>query len=429
MALVVIGAQWGDEGKGKVVDYLARSASAVVRFQGGNNAGHTLVVDGEQVILHLVPSGALHAGTRCFVGSGVVVDPVVLLEEIALLKAAGFLAQDELKVSSRAHLILEPHRRIEAAREDRAGKGRIGTTRRGIGPAYEARATRRGIRVCDLFDETVLADRIDSLLLEWNALLKGLYGEAEVDSSQVLADCRRLADRLAPHVADVADEVERELRRGGRVLFEGAQGVMLDCDHGTYPFVTSSNTIAGAVCAGVGVGPTCIGDVLAITKAYATRVGAGPFPTELEDEVGEALRARGGEFGATTGRPRRCGWLDAVALRYALARNGATGLAVTKLDVLGGMDEIRICTRYRIDGAELDTVPPRVDQLGRCEPVWETHSGWQGDISGARALDDLPDEARAYLERLADLSGVPLRLVSIGPGRDQTIVLGEPLLA
>ena len=429
MSLAVVGAQWGDEGKGKVVDYLARRADAVVRFQGGNNAGHTLVVDGKQKILHLVPSGALHEGARCYIGSGVVVDPYVLLDEIGALKDAGYLQQDQIRVSSRAHLILEPHRRIEAARENHAGKSQIGTTRRGIGPAYEARASRKGLRVCDLFNEAALAERIDGLLLEWNELLKGLYGEAEVDAGALLSECRELAGRLAPYVSDVADEVEQELARGGRVLFEGAQGTMLDCDHGTFPFVTSSNTVAGAICAGVGVGPTRITEVLAISKAYTTRVGAGPFPTELDNEVGELLRSRGAEFGATTGRPRRCGWLDAVALRYALDRNGATGLAVTKLDVLGGIGAIQICTAYRLDGAETKTVPPLVDQLARCEPVLESHPGWESDLSAASSLEQLPAEARSYLERVVELAGVPLRLVSVGPGRDQTIIIGEPLLA
>ncbi|NOZ87583.1 MAG: adenylosuccinate synthase [Deltaproteobacteria bacterium] len=425
-SLVVVGAQWGDEGKGKVVDYLAAGADSVARFQGGNNAGHTLLVDGRQVILHLIPSGVLHDRTRCYIGPGVVLDPGVFLEEIETLKAIGTCTKERLMLSERLHVILEPHKRIEAARELAARDSKIGTTRRGIGPAYEARAARKGIRACDLIrGGKDFEKKIDQLLEEWNYLLAGLYKEQPVHKDDVLEKCEKFGRELKPYVGDVPGEIEKDLEQGRAVLFEGAQGSLLDCDHGTYPYVTSSNTIAGAVCTGCGIGPTRIKKVLCVAKAYTTRVGEGPFPTELEDELGERLRVKGGEFGATTGRPRRCGWLDMTALKYALDRNGGTALAITKLDVLAGLEEINICTGYETDRGLIHTVPPSIEIFEKCKPVFETFPGFDKDsLEGVDSMEGLPREARAYLDRVEEMAGIPIEMISIGPERNRTLVKG-----
>jgi adenylosuccinate synthase len=425
--VVVVGAQWGDEGKGKIVDIYTRQADAVVRFQGGNNAGHTLVVGGEKVVLHLIPSGILHEGKTCCIGNGVVVDPGVLLEEIDGLRLRGkFPREDALVISEGAHVILPYHNRIDIARELRAGAQKIGTTGRGIGPCYEDKAARRGVRMGDLVRPEGLRERLRDLVEEKNALLTGYLGAEPLDFEVVHGDLLRQADRLRPHVADVSSRIHGWMDEGKNILFEGAQGTLLDVDHGTYPFVTSSNTVAGAACTGAGLGPRQIDAVVGITKAYCTRVGSGPFPTELHDATGEFLRTQGGEFGATTGRPRRCGWLDLVVLRTACRLNGLSGLAVTKLDVLKGMPEVKVCVAYRLDGGLVDRVPTRADDFARCEPVYETLPGWSEDISGCKTWGDLPANARRFLGFVEERAGCKVVLASVGPGREETIELEDP---
>ncbi len=425
-SVLVVGAQWGDEGKGKIVDIYASRADAVVRFQGGNNAGHTLVVGGEKIVLHLIPSGILHGTAVCCIGNGVVVDPDVLLAEIQGLRDKGRWPSDDcLLVSEAAHVILPCHRALDQAREVRAGDRKIGTTGRGIGPCYEDKAARRGIRVGDLLHPDSLAPQVAALLDEKNALLRHM-GAEPFDPAEVTDGLLAAGERLGPYVADVTGRVHDWLASGRNVLFEGAQGTLLDLDHGTYPFVTSSNTVAGAACPGAGVAPSDLDAVIGITKAYATRVGEGPFPTELGDDTGRRLAERGAEFGSTTGRPRRCGWLDLVALRTACRVNGCTGLAITKLDVLQGLREIRVATAYRLDGAVVDRVPSRADDLARCVPVYESLPGWDEDISAARDLDDLPAAARGFLDRVAGATECPVVLASVGPGREQTIEVAAP---
>ncbi|MDW7710524.1 MAG: adenylosuccinate synthase [Deferrisomatales bacterium] len=424
--VVVVGAQWGDEGKGKIVDIYSRDVRGVVRFQGGNNAGHTLVVGGEKVILHLIPSGILNPGTVCCIGNGVVVDPQVLLGEIEGLRKKGkFPGAQGLLLSDAAHLILPCHKAIDAAREARAGGRKIGTTGRGIGPCYEDKAARRGIRVGDLLHPRALREAVRQLLDERNCLLTHL-GAPTFDTDEVADALVAQGEALRPHIGDVSARVHEWLAAGENVLFEGAQGTLLDLDHGTYPFVTSSNTLAGGACTGAGVGPRHLDAVIGITKAYATRVGEGPFPSELHDATGDRLRERGAEFGSTTGRPRRCGWLDLVALRDAVRLNGLTGLAVTKLDVLQGLDEIRLCVRYDLDGARIDRVPSRAEDLLRCRPVCEALPGWDESTTGAKALDDLPPNARRLLDYVADATGCPVVLVSVGPGREETVEVLNP---
>ncbi|GAB4252904.1 MULTISPECIES: adenylosuccinate synthetase [Deferrisoma] len=424
--VVVIGAQWGDEGKGKVVDLYAAGADAVVRFQGGNNAGHTLVVGGEKIILHLIPSGILHPGTTCCIGNGVVVDPDVLWEEIEGLRQKGRWTDDgALVVSGAAHVILPCHRELDKAREARAGKTQIGTTGRGIGPCYEDKASRKGVRVADLLEPDRLREKVEALLDERNALLRHL-GARPFDPEEMWEHLCRAGERIRPFVGDVTGLVHRWTREGKKVLFEGAQGTLLDIDHGTYPFVTSSNTTAGAAATGTGLPPREVHAVVGITKAYVTRVGAGPFPTELHDAMGDRLRERGGEFGSTTGRPRRCGWLDLVALRSACRLNGLSGLAVTKLDVLEGVDPIRVCTRYLLDGETVDFVPSRAEDLARCVPVYEELPGWSEPLGDARRPADLPRNARAFLDAVAEATGCPVALASVGPGREQTVEFLDP---
>ncbi|MBE0618644.1 MAG: adenylosuccinate synthase [Proteobacteria bacterium] len=424
--VVVVGAQWGDEGKGKIVDIYSREAQGVVRFQGGNNAGHTLVVGGEKVILHLIPSGILNPGTVCCIGNGVVVDAGVLLREIEGLQERGkFPGAEALVLSEAAHLILPCHKAVDVAREARAGSQKIGTTGRGIGPCYEDKAARRGVRVGDLLHPAALRDGVRRLLDERNALLAHLGAET-FDAGAVTEELEAQGERLRPFIGDVAARVHDWMAAGRNVLFEGAQGTLLDLDHGTYPFVTSSNTLAGAACTGAGVGPRDLDAVIGITKAYATRVGEGPFPTELHDATGDRLRERGAEFGSTTGRPRRCGWLDLVALRDACRLNGLTGLAVTKLDVLQDLEEVRVCVHYRLDGSATDRVPSRAEDLARCEPVYETLPGWSQNTAQAESLEDLHPNARRLLDYIADATGCPVILVSVGPGREETVEVLNP---
>ncbi len=417
--IVVVGAQWGDEGKGKVVDHLATDAAVVVRYQGGANAGHTLVVGGQKTVLHLVPSGILHPGKCCAIGAGCVVDPHELATELASLRAAGVAVEpDRMWISLRAQLVLPPHQRLDKAREAAAGAKRLGTTGRGIGPAYEDAVGRRGVRMVDLLDPDRLRSRVEGVLRERNLVLEGL-GAEPFTTDEVLAPLLEIAEELGPFITDVGHRLDAHLRAGDIVLFEGAQGSLLDVSHGTYPFVTSSATVAGSASVGAGVGPGAVGRVVGITKAYATRVGAGPFPTELNDETGERLRRVGAEFGATTGRPRRCGWFDAVALRYAARINGLTEIALTKLDVLSGLETLQIAVGYKADGVDLESFPA-VD-LEQVEPVFETVEGWSEPIEGARVRDALPEAARAYVRRLEELVGVPVSMVSVGPGREAII--------
>jgi adenylosuccinate synthase len=425
--LVAVGAQWGDEGKGKIVDWLAPRAQLVVRFHGGNNAGHTLVVEGEQTILHVVPAGILNPGTVNLIGPGVVVDPTVLLAELAELERKGVLRDPaRVRLSGRAHLILPWHTALDRAREEAARERAIGTTGRGIGPAYEDKVARRGIRVADLLRPEDLRQALRRAAEQKNFELVEYYHWKPVDPDEVWAQAVEWGRQLEPYVEHTARTLERALREGKNVLFEGAQGTFLDIDHGTYPYVTSSNCVAGAACAGAGIGPTRIDRVLGITKAYTTRVGGGPFPTEEKGELGERLRAAGAEFGATTGRPRRCGWLDAVMLREAATVNGFTGLAMNKLDVLSGLPELRIARAYRVNGKLSHDFPMTLSELEGAEPVYEVWPGWAQDLSGARRYQDLPEKARRYVERVEELVGVPVEVISVGPGRDATIARTEP---
>jgi adenylosuccinate synthase len=424
--LVAVGAQWGDEGKGKLVDWLAPRAQLVVRFHGGNNAGHTLVVDGEQTILHIVPSGILHPGTTNLIGPGVVVDPAALLEELAVLTERGVLRDpSRVRVSGRAHVILPWHTALDKAREENAKGRAIGTTGRGIGPAYEDKAARRGIRIADLLDSVALYESLSRVVDQKNFELQH-YGWEAIDVDSLHKQAVEWGRQLQPYVDNTERTLARALNEGVNILFEGAQGNFLDIDHGTYPYVTSSNCVAGAVCAGAGIGPTKIDRVLGITKAYATRVGGGPFPTELEGEEGEALRAAGAEFGATTGRPRRCGWLDMVMLRESAAVNGYTSLAVNKLDVLSGTGDIKVATAYEIDGKKVEEFPMTLAEIERAQPIFETHPGWTEDITGCRTYESLPANARSYVDRIESLVGVPVEIISIGPERDETIVRMDP---
>jgi adenylosuccinate synthase len=422
-ATVVIGTQWGDEGKGKLVDLLAADVDVVARFHGGNNAGHTLVVDGEKTVLNLVPAGVLHPGRVCMLGPGLVIDPAVLVAEIDGLRARGYLADDAwLRISERAHLIMPYHRAIDHARERLRGPGGIGTTGRGIGPAYEDKMARTGIRVGDLFDEAGFREALERNLAEKNAYLEALLGEQPLAFPAIHDAYVRYRERLRPYVTDTGVELRRALAAGKRILLEGAQGVMLDVDHGTYPFVTSSNAVAGAAAPGAGLPPRAIDRVVGIAKAYTTRVGAGPFPTELCDALGERLRADGDEYGATTGRPRRCGWFDAVVVRRAVELCGVDVVALTKLDVLTGIDPLRVGVAYDLDGVRLDGPPATDSAWRRLRPVYEELPGWTEPLAGARTLAALPPNARRYVARLAELVGAPITLVSVGPGRDQTIL-------
>jgi adenylosuccinate synthase len=427
--VAVIGAQWGDEGKGKIVDLFTLDADIVVRFQGGNNAGHTLVVGGDKTVLHLIPSGALHRNKLCVIGNGVVVDPEVLLEEIQGLRGKGhFLDDSLLKISEAAHLIMPYHKAIDQARERLRGKGKIGTTGRGIGPAYEDKVARTGIRFVDLLDGTTFRDKLRRNIEEKNIYLKAILKEKTLHFDEIYDAFRGFRDELEKYVTNTGVLLDREIKAGKKVLFEGAQGTLLDVDHGTYPYVTSSNTVIGGVLSGAGIGPRSIHEVIGLSKAYTTRVGSGPFPTELKGPEGERLKQEGDEFGATTGRPRRCGWFDAVGVRHAVRINGMTGIALTKLDVLTGFKKIKICTEYRSGGAVYHDFPASMKVLKNAEPVWEEMEGWDEQLSGAKKLADLPSNARRYVHRLEEILGTEMILVSVGPGREETIMLKNPFL-
>jgi adenylosuccinate synthase len=424
--VVVIGAQWGDEGKGKIVDWLTDHARGVVRFQGGHNAGHTLVIGGKKTILHLIPSGILREGVACYIGNGVVLSPHALVEEIDTLAQAGVDVRPRLKISEACPLILPHHVALDQAREAAKGASRIGTTGRGIGPAYEDKVARRGLRLQDLFRPDRFAAKLKEVLEFHNFVLRSYFHAVPVDYRSTLDSTLALAPRIEPMIADVPRLLYEAQRAGHNLLFEGAQGTLLDIDHGTYPFVTSSNCVAGAAAAGAGIGPQHLHYVLGITKAYTTRVGSGPFPTELDDEIGRQLASRGNEFGATTGRPRRCGWFDAAALKRSIQINGITGLGVTKLDVLDGMDTVQLATGYRLDGRLSDILPVGAEELAGCEPIYEELQGWEASTVGVTRFDDLPAGAQAYLRRIESVCEVPIDLISTGADREQTIVMHHP---
>ncbi len=424
--VVVVGAQWGDEGKGKVVDIYTEYADEIVRYQGGNNAGHTLVVGDEKVVLHLIPSGVLHAGKRCVIGNGVVLDPEVFIMEVNRLKAAGRLEDDStLLLSESLHIIMPYHKAIDIAREAKSGDKKIGTTGRGIGPCYEDKIGRRGVRLMDLIDPVAFSRKLRENLEEKNAILERL-GEEPLNYNEIYRAYQDFAEILKKYIADTSLVLSKSVTAGKKLLFEGAQGTLLDVDHGTYPFVTSSSTCAGGAATGTGVSPREIHEVVGISKAYVTRVGSGPFPTELLEETGEKLRQIGGEFGATTGRPRRCGWFDAMVIRYAVRINGLTGIALTKLDVLSDFETIKVCTGYTFEGQALETLPAKLETFENCVPVYEELPGWNTDITGVRSFDQLPENAKKYVKRLEELAGCPIVMVSVGPRRDQTMMLKNP---
>jgi adenylosuccinate synthase len=428
--VAIIGAQWGDEGKGKVVDLFTHDADIVVRYQGGNNAGHTLVVNGKKTILHLVPSGALHSEKLCVIGNGVVVDPEVLIDEIFALKAQGHLANDEqLRISEQAHVIMPYHKLIDQARERLRGEGMIGTTGRGIGPAYEDKVARVGIRFVDLLEEDTFREKLERNIQEKNFYLKAILQEKALDFKRIHDDYCKFRDQLKGYVTNTGLLLDQKIRAGKRVLFEGAQGTLLDVDHGTYPYVTSSSTITGGACSGSGVGPQHIQQVIGISKAYTTRVGSGPFPTELHGPEGETLRREGAEFGATTGRSRRCGWFDAVGVRHAVRVNGMTGIALTKLDVLTGFKKIPICTAYRYGGKMIDEFPASSKVMQGAKPVYEEMDGWNATLDNVKQFSDLPLTAQKYVKRIEEVIGTEIILVSVGPGREQTILLRNPFRA
>ncbi len=424
--VVVVGSQWGDEGKGKIVDLLSERADVVARFQGGHNAGHTLVIDGTVYKLHLLPSGIVRPGKMSVIGNGVVINPWALLEEIETLRGQGVAVTPEnLRIADNAVLILPLHQYLDMAREKAAGKGKIGTTGRGIGPAYEDKIARRAIRVGDLSDPDVLGDKVDTMLFHHNALLRGM-GMAEVNRAELMQQIADITPKIAPYVDVVWKLLNEARRKGRRILYEGAQGTMLDIDHGTYPYVTSSNVVAAQAAVGTGQGPNSIDYVLGITKAYTTRVGSGPFPTELKDEIGQGLGERGHEFGTTTGRPRRCGWFDAALVRQSVMVNGINGIALTKLDVLDGMSELKVCTGYMVDGKFIDHLPASTTKQASLEPIYETMEGWSETTYGARSWADLPATAIKYVRRIEELIGAPVALLSTSPEREDTILVHNP---
>ncbi|MFN7898738.1 MAG: adenylosuccinate synthase [Synechococcaceae cyanobacterium] len=424
--VVVIGAQWGDEGKGKITDLLSRSADVVVRYQGGVNAGHTIVVGDRVLKLHLIPSGILYPSTTCLIGSGTVVDPGVMLREIDMLIDYG-IEVSGLKLASTAHVTMPYHRLLDQAMEQRRGDRRIGTTGRGIGPTYADKSERNGIRVIDLLDPGRLRDRLLGPLAEKNELLSRIYGLEKLDPEAVLDEYAEYGQRLAPHVVDCTRTIHEAARARKNILFEGAQGTLLDLDHGTYPYVTSSNPVSGGACIGAGVGPTLIDRVIGVAKAYTTRVGEGPFPTELEGSLNDHLCDRGGEYGTTTGRRRRCGWFDGVIGRYAVQVNGLDCLAITKLDVLDELDAIQVCVAYELEGERIEHFPSSAEDFARCRPIFETLQGWQCSTADCRSLEELPATARTYLRFLAELMEVPIAIVSLGAQREQTIVVEDPI--
>lgn len=420
--LVVLGIQWGDEGKGKLIDFLTKKADMVVRFQGGNNAGHTIVIEGEKYILHIIPSGILHKGKRCVIGNGVVIDPAILISEIENLRKKGFEINDNVLISKAAHLIMPYHIAIE--REFEKGK-KLGTTGRGIGPAYTDKIARHGVRVLDLFYPEILMQKIEANLFTINFLLQNLYKAEPLNTGEIYSRYMDYGEKLYKYVADTDIIVNNEIDAGRNVLFEGAQGTLLDVDHGTYPFVTSSSTTAGGVCTGSGVSPLKINKIIGVMKAYTTRVGEGPFPSEIKDAMGECLRQKGGEYGATTGRPRRCGWLDMVALKHAVRLNGLTGLAITKLDILDGIERIKICTGYKYKGTVINEFPKELQILENCEPLYAELDGWNEKTSGIRDFDSLPENAKRYISEIEKILKTEVQIISTGQGREDTILLKE----
>lgn len=422
--VVISGAQWGDEGKGKIVDYLAQQADTVVRFQGGSNAGHTVSVGGEEYKLRLLPSGILYKGTTCVIGNGVVVDPQCLLEEIDSMIARG-VDTSGIRLSNRAHVVMPWHKLIDELGEELRGANKIGTTKRGIGPCYIDKADRIGIRVCDLIDREEFANKVREVLRVKNLLLQNVYKHAPLDADEIIREYEGYAERLRPFVCDTITLLNEQVDAGKKILFEGAQATMLDIDYGTYPFVTSSHPISGGVGIGAGVAPKKINTVVGVVKAYCTRVGEGPFPTEQLNEIGDRLRTAGHEFGTVTGRPRRTGWLDACVVKYAGQLSGTDYMAVTRLDILDSFDEIKMCTAYKVNGKVINEIPASLKVLAKVEPVYETFAGWKTDISSVRRYEDLPANARKYLERMAQVTGIALGIVSVGPNRDQTIVLAN----
>jgi adenylosuccinate synthase len=422
--IVIVGAQWGDEGKGKIVDLLTQYADVVVRFQGGDNAGHTVYLKEEKFVFHLIPSGILYQDKKCIIGSGVVIDPGTLIAEIAGLKKRGYLRDDsQLIISEGAHVILPYHRRIDVARE-RVFK--IGTTGRGIGPAYEDKVARSGIRMGDLIEEKVFRKKLEANLAQKNTYLVQVLKEEGFEFKKIHDEFVQFRDELGKYVRDTSRVIHGEIQKGKHILFEGAQGALLDVDHGTYPFVTSSNTVAGNACVGSGIGPTLIDSVVGIAKAYTTRVGEGPFPTELHDALGEKIRQKGQEFGATTGRPRRCGWFDAVVVNHAVRVNGIRGVVITKMDVLNDLEKIKVCVGYRLDGKMIDYVPSNVETFQSVEPVYEELDGWKTEIKGAKSLSDLPAKAQRYLRRVEELIGTKIVMVSVGSERNETLGVQNP---
>ncbi|WP_091750365.1 adenylosuccinate synthase [Propionispora vibrioides] len=423
-ATVVIGTQWGDEGKGKIVDYLAERADVVVRYQGGNNAGHTVVVGDQEFKLHLLPSGILYNGKTCVIGNGVVVDPKVMLEEIKSMQAKG-IDTSSLKLSNRAHLIMPYHRLLDEVEETSRGDFKIGTTKRGIGPCYMDKNARSGIRVCDLLEPEEFKEKLARNLEAKNHLLKAVYNTDGFDFAEVLKEYQEYAEQLRPYVADTSAILHESIKAGQKVLFEGAQATLLDLDHGTFPYVTSSHPIAGGACIGAGVGPSKISKVVGVVKAYTTRVGEGPFPTELHDATGDLIREEGHEYGTTTGRPRRCGWLDACIIRYAGYVSGIDYMAITRLDILDKLPMVKVCVAYKYNGKIINEFPASLNVLSRVEPVYEELPGWQQPTSHIRSYEDLPLNARRYVERLSEVSGIAIGLVSVGPGREQTMILAD----
>ena len=424
--VVVLGTQWGDEGKGKIVDLLTEEASAVVRFQGGHNAGHTLVIDGKKTVLHLVPSGVLRKGIDCIIGNGVVLAPDALLEELEMLEKEGVPASERLMLSEACQLILPYHVALDMAREVARGNKAIGTTGRGIGPAYEDKISRRGLRLGDLLNTERFTEKLKEVMDYHNYMLKNYFKAEEVSYEKVLAESLEMAEKLRPMVVDVPNMLHKLRKAGKNIMFEGAQGTLLDIDHGTYPYVTSSSTTAGGACTGSGVGPKNLDYILGITKAYTTRVGSGPFPTELFDDIGAHIAEVGHEQGATTGRDRRCGWLDAVALRRSMQINSITGICVTKMDVLDDVETIKICVAYELDGERMEVPPINTTDFARCTPIYEEHEGWMSKTFGITEYDDLPEKAKAYLKRMEELLEVPADIISTGPDRDHTMIIRNP---
>ncbi len=423
--VVIVGTQWGDEGKGKIVDFLTERADVVARYQGGNNAGHTVVINNEKYILHLIPSGVLHKGKKCIIGNGVVIDPAALIEEMDGLRKKGINVDDNLLIAKNAHVIMPYHMAIERESENKKGNKKIGTTGRGIGPSYTDKVARYGIRMMDLPAPDIFREKLTANLSAVNFLLENLYKAAPLNADEIYAQYMKYAERLSRYITDTDVFINNEIDSKRNVLFEGAQGTLLDIDHGTYPFVTSSNTVAGGACTGLGVGPTKINKVLGIAKAYTTRVGEGPFPTELKDELGESIRQKGGEFGATTGRARRCGWLDILILKHAIRINGLTGIALTKLDILDGFDKLKICVGYKYNGKLYEEFPKEIEVLTHCEPVYVEVKGWKESTLGIKEFDKLPANARKYIKKIEKMLKIKVQIISTGQKRDEIIVLKE----